>query len=221
MKTAKSPINAVRIWVKAQPTKVKGFLAAIASLSAIVFIRHLVENRDNLFVAAEAVHALGISVLIYKLTKEKTCAGTFTLPCLVFFPHQFLVLSSYVISEILNLYVYEFSCVQLRLKICFSFPFSCSNVWKFMLAIWVITQESSFVWKTSSLYTKDLFWSLCLLNGGKLQPFLFYISSAKKVSIYIYRKSRLIDDSMCLLAIWHQFSLMHMSNVTYAHQICL
>ncbi|XP_031126996.1 ER lumen protein-retaining receptor erd-2.2-like [Ipomoea triloba] len=75
MKAAKSPINAVRIWLKAQPPKVKGFLAAIASLSAIVVIRHLVENRDNLFVAAEAVHALGISVLIFKLTKERTCAG--------------------------------------------------------------------------------------------------------------------------------------------------
>ncbi|XP_019175174.1 PREDICTED: putative ER lumen protein-retaining receptor C28H8.4 [Ipomoea nil] len=75
MKAAKRAINGVRIWVKAQPAKVKGFLAAIASLSAIVVIRHLVENRDNLFVAAEAVHALGISVLIYKLTKERTCAG--------------------------------------------------------------------------------------------------------------------------------------------------
>ncbi|KAH9759078.1 hypothetical protein KPL71_016891 [Citrus sinensis] len=35
----------------------------------------VVEDHDSLFVVAEAVHAIGISVLIYKLTKERTCAG--------------------------------------------------------------------------------------------------------------------------------------------------
>ncbi|WZZ66721.1 hypothetical protein YC2023_078091 [Brassica napus] len=45
-------------------------------MTAPVFLRVIVHDHDNLFVAAEAVHALGISVLIYKLTKEKTCAGT-------------------------------------------------------------------------------------------------------------------------------------------------
>ena len=31
-----------------------------------------VDLVDNIFVAAEAYHAIGISLLIYKLTKEKT-----------------------------------------------------------------------------------------------------------------------------------------------------
>jgi hypothetical protein len=35
----------------------------------------VVRDHDNLFVAAEVVHSIGISVLIYKLMKEKTCAG--------------------------------------------------------------------------------------------------------------------------------------------------
>ncbi|PPD79908.1 hypothetical protein GOBAR_DD23174 [Gossypium barbadense] len=44
-------------------------------MAALVLLRVIVNDHDNLFVAAEAVHSIGISVLIYKLTKEKTCAG--------------------------------------------------------------------------------------------------------------------------------------------------
>ncbi|KAJ1411654.1 GTD-binding domain [Sesbania bispinosa] len=44
-------------------------------MAALVLLRFIVHDHDNLFVAAEAVHSLGISVLIYKLIKEKTCAG--------------------------------------------------------------------------------------------------------------------------------------------------
>jgi len=46
-------------------------------MTALVLLRVIVHDHDNLFVAAEAVHSLGISVLIYKLTKERTCAGIF------------------------------------------------------------------------------------------------------------------------------------------------
>lgn len=68
-------MNAVVGWVKRQPPKVKAFLSVVAGMAALVFLRFVVHDHDNLFVAAEAVHALGISVLIYKLTKERTCAG--------------------------------------------------------------------------------------------------------------------------------------------------
>ncbi|CAL1355596.1 unnamed protein product [Linum trigynum] len=44
-------------------------------MAALVFLRMIVNDHDNLFVASEVVHAIVISVLIYKLTKEKTCAG--------------------------------------------------------------------------------------------------------------------------------------------------
>ncbi|CAH9077701.1 unnamed protein product [Cuscuta europaea] len=75
MKGAKKPINAAKAWLKAQPPKMKAFLVFTAAFSAIVFLRLVVEDHDNLFIAAEAVHAIGISLLIYKLTKGKTCAG--------------------------------------------------------------------------------------------------------------------------------------------------
>lgn len=75
MKGTKRPIHAVATWVRRQPPKVKAFLAVVSGMVALVFLRLVVDDHDNLFVAAEAAHAIGISVLIYKLTKEKTCAG--------------------------------------------------------------------------------------------------------------------------------------------------
>ncbi|KAF8759427.1 hypothetical protein HU200_010474 [Digitaria exilis] len=75
MRGTKRPLGVVTSWVRRQPPKVKAFLAVVTGMAALVFIRFIVHDHDNLFVAAEAAHALGIGVLIYKLTKEKTCAG--------------------------------------------------------------------------------------------------------------------------------------------------
>ncbi|XP_048531172.1 ER lumen protein-retaining receptor erd-2.2-like [Triticum urartu] len=75
MRASKRPLGVVMAWVRRQPPKVKAFLAVVTGMAALVFIRFIVHDHDNLFVAAEAVHALGIAVLIYKLTKERTCAG--------------------------------------------------------------------------------------------------------------------------------------------------
>ncbi|KAI4376094.1 hypothetical protein MLD38_013888 [Melastoma candidum] len=75
VKMARRPIHAVSSWVSRQPPKVKAFLSVVSGMTALVLLRAVVHDHDNLFVAAEAVHSLGISVLIYKLIKEKTCAG--------------------------------------------------------------------------------------------------------------------------------------------------
>ncbi|KAL0412429.1 UNVERIFIED_CONTAM: ER lumen protein-retaining receptor [Sesamum radiatum] len=75
MRPPKRPIQAVSTWVRRQPPKVKAFLAVVSGMVALVLLRAVVHDHDNLFVAAEAVHAIGISVLIYKLMKERTCAG--------------------------------------------------------------------------------------------------------------------------------------------------
>ncbi|EPS57440.1 hypothetical protein M569_17376 [Genlisea aurea] len=75
MRPAKRPIQAVTSWVRRQPPKVKAFLAVISGMFALVLLRAVVRDHDNLFVVAEIVHSIGISVLIYKLMKEKTCAG--------------------------------------------------------------------------------------------------------------------------------------------------
>ncbi|XP_017631974.1 uncharacterized protein LOC108474532 isoform X2 [Gossypium arboreum] len=75
MRAEKRLIHAATMWVRRQPPKVKAFLAVVSGMAALVLLRFIVHDHDNLFVAAESVHSLGISVLIYKLTKEKTCAG--------------------------------------------------------------------------------------------------------------------------------------------------
>ncbi|KAL3843394.1 hypothetical protein ACJIZ3_000797 [Penstemon smallii] len=75
MRPPKRSIQAVSTWVRRQPPKVKAFLAVISGMAALVLLRAIVHDHDNLFVAAESVHSIGICVLIYKLMKEKTCAG--------------------------------------------------------------------------------------------------------------------------------------------------
>ncbi|CAN1259509.1 ER lumen protein-retaining receptor [Linum perenne] len=75
MRPPKRPIHMLTTWVRRQPPKVKGFLAVVAGMAALVLLRFIVNDHDNLFVAAEAVHSIGIMVLIYKLMKEKTCAA--------------------------------------------------------------------------------------------------------------------------------------------------
>ncbi|KAL6010639.1 hypothetical protein ACLOJK_001076 [Asimina triloba] len=75
--------QAVVAWVRRQPPKVKAFLAVIAGMATLVFLRFVVHDHDNLFVAAEASHAIGISVLIYKLIKERTCAELEEAQCLL------------------------------------------------------------------------------------------------------------------------------------------
>lgn len=75
MRTQRKPIHAVSTWVRRQPPKVKAFLAVVSGMAALVLLRSIVHDHDNLFVAAEAVHSIGILVLIYKLMKENSCAG--------------------------------------------------------------------------------------------------------------------------------------------------
>lgn len=72
-------------WLRRQPPKVKAFLAVITGMAALVLLWAVVHDHDNIFIAAEAVHSIGIAVLIYKLMKEKTCAGKFNFP--LFFSH--------------------------------------------------------------------------------------------------------------------------------------
>ncbi|KAG6386411.1 hypothetical protein SASPL_155311 [Salvia splendens] len=75
MNAPRRPVQVVTSWLRRQPPKVKAFLAVVSGMAALVLLRAIVHDHDNLFVAAEAVHSIGIAVLIYKLMKEKTCAG--------------------------------------------------------------------------------------------------------------------------------------------------
>ena len=75
MRRARNPVQTAVWWVKKQPPKVKTALGVLTGIMVLVFLRFVIRDHDNLFVAAEFIHAVGIACLIYKLMKEKTCAG--------------------------------------------------------------------------------------------------------------------------------------------------
>ncbi|KAA8524481.1 hypothetical protein F0562_010904 [Nyssa sinensis] len=52
------PIHSVSTWVRRQPPKVKAFLAVVSGMAALVLLRVIVHDHDNLFVAAKAVHSI-------------------------------------------------------------------------------------------------------------------------------------------------------------------
>ena len=93
-KKKKQPLKALASWLRHQPPKIKTLLGASAALVALIFIRIVVRDHDNLFIASEFIHSLGILVLVFKLTKEKNCSGymtcspsisTFVIPSFFFF----------------------------------------------------------------------------------------------------------------------------------------
>ncbi|GMN50269.1 hypothetical protein TIFTF001_019419 [Ficus carica] len=70
-----SPANVVLGWLRRQSMRVKVFIGVTVALFALVALKLTVKNHNHFFVASEAVHALGIMVLIYKLATQKTCSG--------------------------------------------------------------------------------------------------------------------------------------------------
>ncbi|XP_024379273.1 uncharacterized protein [Physcomitrium patens] len=72
---ARNPVQTAAWWVKKQPPKVKAALGVLTGILTLIFLRFVIRDHDNLFVAAEFIHAVGIGCLIYKLMKERTCSG--------------------------------------------------------------------------------------------------------------------------------------------------
>ncbi|XP_044492151.1 ER lumen protein-retaining receptor erd-2.2-like isoform X2 [Mangifera indica] len=70
-----SGVNVVLQWLKRQPMKVKSFLAVTFVVCSLMAMKLWVKNHDYFFIASEAIHAVGIIVLIYKLKTTKTCSG--------------------------------------------------------------------------------------------------------------------------------------------------
>lgn len=76
MKQSKRPVAVVLVtWFRRQPWKKKLFVGVLSAIIGLAFIQTAVEDRNKLFIASEAIHALGICLLIYKIKKEKSCAG--------------------------------------------------------------------------------------------------------------------------------------------------
>ncbi|CAN7033534.1 unnamed protein product [Brassica oleracea var. botrytis] len=77
----KSPIQAVWSWARRQPTKVGAFLA-ITGMAALVLLRFIVHDHDNLFVAGEAVHSIRICAVC------ALCCASFVDPSILLSQHS-------------------------------------------------------------------------------------------------------------------------------------
>ena len=71
-----SPTNVLSEWVKKQSMRMKVCLGAMVALLALVALKLTIQDLNHFYIGSEFIHALGIIVLIYKLTTKKTCFGT-------------------------------------------------------------------------------------------------------------------------------------------------
>ena len=86
-----SPMNVLSEWVKMQFMRVKICLGAMVALLALVALKLTIHDLNHFYIGSEFIHALGITVLIYKLTTKKTCSGT----CIyIYIPSQHVFLLS-------------------------------------------------------------------------------------------------------------------------------
>jgi ER lumen protein retaining receptor len=70
-----SPASELIAWLKRRSMRLKICLGAALALCALVVLKLTVHNSDHFFIASETAHAVGLFVLIYKLTTKKTCSG--------------------------------------------------------------------------------------------------------------------------------------------------
>lgn len=71
----KDPILRVISWAKSRNPREKAILGGAAALLLLGVLWLIIEDHDNLFVLAEAVHFAGIAVLAYKLVRKRNCGG--------------------------------------------------------------------------------------------------------------------------------------------------
>lgn len=72
-----SPAKKLLSWVRKQSKKMKIFMGVITAIILVVTLKLVVHDHNYFFVVAEAIHSIGLLVLIYKLTTLKTCSGNF------------------------------------------------------------------------------------------------------------------------------------------------
>ncbi|KAF6140147.1 hypothetical protein GIB67_028953 [Kingdonia uniflora] len=62
-------------WVRKQSMKVKIFMGLVFAICSLGAMEYFVNDYYNFFIASELIHAVGIMVLVYKLTTKRNCSG--------------------------------------------------------------------------------------------------------------------------------------------------
>lgn len=119
-KEYQSPMKKLLSWVRKQSKKVKMLLFIITTITLLVTLKLVVHDHNYFFVMAEAIHFLGLLILIYKLTTLNTCSGNLISLLDIYFLQ--------IWKKMCNFYLIAF-CVK-TFKICFeclSIPNIVSN----------------------------------------------------------------------------------------------
>lgn len=64
-----------RAWIGRKPLRTKAVIGAAAAAAVLLLLWIFVNDHGFIFFAAELSHVAGISFLIYKLIKDRICAG--------------------------------------------------------------------------------------------------------------------------------------------------
>lgn len=154
-----SPAKKLFSWVRRQSKKVKIFLGLTTALTLLVTLKLVVHDHNYFFVMAEAIHLIGLLVLIYKLTTLKTCSGNFSRKIF-----SFLVIK--INSFIFICMLLFFLDIQARkLETFVLLCYSCGNFIDFcVVSLWL----SCFVIWRSKIWTpwgNFLFWLSAFRNN--------------------------------------------------------
>ncbi|KNA20700.1 hypothetical protein SOVF_049890 [Spinacia oleracea] len=68
-------VKKVTRWVRSRTVRQQVSMGAVAALGLLVLLKIFVKRETHFYLAAQTSHAVGILLLIYKLTITKTCSG--------------------------------------------------------------------------------------------------------------------------------------------------
>lgn len=153
---ARDPVNILFGWVRRQSVRVQVFLGAVAALVALVGLKIFVRDYEHFYIASEAVHAAGILILIYKLTRHKTCSGdTLLLPFIIYLSG--FSLKDWEFNQIFSFYIGLFLLFDLV-------------IFSLLLLIHVLLQVGNFI----SDYNCHYYFDFCFSGLFEINCF-FYV----------------------------------------------
>ena len=135
-----SSVTTLVRWLRTRSQTEKAALLGAAALLTLIVLWYFVEDHDNLFIIAETVHFIGIGVLVYKLTQEKSCSG--------------LSLKSQILTAI-------FLAIRLMCSFVMEYVRVCRAPVFFLLAGWlavVVVHDCCFSWRWTWFLVHTLRW---------------------------------------------------------------
>ncbi|KAK7857713.1 er lumen protein-retaining receptor [Quercus suber] len=156
-------MNVLSEWVKKQSMRMKICLGAMIALLGLVALKHTIHDLNHFYIGSEFTHALGIIVLIYKLTTKKTCSGlslkTQELTALFVAARLVTIMAGgiYIILDVTTLVATLWVIYIIRFKLKSTYIKELDN-----FPLYYVTQELTALFVAARLVTK----LLTIMAGG-------------------------------------------------------